>query len=215
MLDPGLIARAPYAGLAAASGAGAGVVAADRDGLGLATVAVRRGQGEALARKIRDRYGIALPLGGYRSEAGGVAFAGTGPETWLAAQERGGNSFAVSLGEEIGAAASVSDQSDGYAVLRLTGPKLRETLGKMVPLDMHPRAFPVGAVASTVAMHIGATLWRLDDGPGAVPVFEIAVFRSLAGSFWHALSESSAEFGLIVSGAGGAPEAERHRAAHP
>jgi sarcosine oxidase gamma subunit len=27
-------------------------------------------------------------------------------------------------------------------------------------------------------------------------VFEFAVFRSLAGSFWHALSLSAAEFGL-------------------
>jgi sarcosine oxidase gamma subunit len=54
-------------------------------------------------------------------------------------------------------------------------------------------------VASTVASHIGITLWRLDDAADATPVFEVAVFRSLAGSFWHALAQSAAEFGLSVT----------------
>jgi sarcosine oxidase gamma subunit len=44
---------------------------------------------------------------------------------------------------------------------------------------------------------MGVTLWRLPDADGAL-VVDIAVFRSLAGSFWHALAQSSAEFGLIA-----------------
>ncbi len=45
---------------------------------------------------------------------------------------------------------------------------------------------------------MGVTLWRLEDHSDGTPVFEIVVFRSLAGSFWHALSESAAEFGLVM-----------------
>jgi sarcosine oxidase subunit gamma len=111
----------------------------------------------------------------------------------------GGNEFAASLQEEIGSLAAVSDQSDGYAVLRLTGPMLRNALAKIVPIDLHSRAFKPGDVASTVASHMGVTLWRLPDGPDGSTVVEIAVFRSLAGSFWHALSLSAAEFGLIAT----------------
>ena len=67
----------------------------------------------------------------------------------------------------------------------------------MMPLDLHERAFQTGAVASTIALHVGATLWRLADGADGSPVFEIAVFRSLAASFWHSLVASAAEFGFI------------------
>jgi methylglutamate dehydrogenase subunit D len=191
-----LVARAPTMDLDAASGSGRGIIVGDRDGLGLATVIVRRGQLEALAQRIRERYGIELPRGNVRKEAHGIAFAGLGPETWLATSEKGGNEFSASLREEIGALASISDQSDGYAVLRLTGPKVRDTLAKLIPLDVHPRAFKQGDVASTVASHIGITLWRLDDAAAGAPVFEIAVFRSLARSFCRALAQSAAEFGF-------------------
>jgi sarcosine oxidase subunit gamma len=209
-----LTPRTPWPELAALSNGRGGVSVKALDGLGLATVIVRRGQLAALTERVRDRFGIVLPQGAYRSEAAGVAFAGTGPEVWLASREtlgtretpgrretpgtrETGNGFAGFLANEIGAAAAVSDQSDGYAVLRLTGPKVRGTLAKMLPVDLHARAFKVGDVASTVAAHMGATLWRLEDAPDGAAVFDIAVFRSFAGDFWHALSESAAEFGLV------------------
>ena len=201
MADARLIPLAPFAGLAGV-GTGHGVIATDRDGLGLATVALRKGQGEALGQRVKERFGLLLPDGPRRQAAGGVAFAGTGPGMWLAARERGGNDFAAALEAELGDLAAVTDQSDGYAVLRLTGPELRNALAKLIPLDLHARAFKPGDVASTVASHMGVTLWRLDDAADGSPVFEFAVFRSLAGSFWHALSQSAAQFGLRVTASG-------------
>ncbi len=105
----------------------------------------------------------------------------------IAAAVRANNAFAVALREVIGDLASISDQSDAYAILRLAGTQLRDTLAKIVAIDLHPRAFGPGAVASTMASQIGATLWRLEDDADGSPVFEIAVPRSLAQSFWHAL----------------------------
>jgi sarcosine oxidase subunit gamma len=81
------------------------------------------------------------------------------------------------------------DQSDAYAVLRLEGPLLRETLAKLVPLDLHARAFKVGDVAATLAAQMGALLWRLEDDAGGQPKFELAVARSMAESFWHELAQ--------------------------
>jgi sarcosine oxidase subunit gamma len=199
MADAALIPRAPFSECAHSVGTGGGIIATDRDGLGLATIAVRKAQGAALTQRVRERFGVLLPDGPHRAAAGGVAFAGTGPGAWLAMQESGGNAFAAVLEQEIGAIAAVTDQSDGYAVLRLAGPKVRNALAKLVPLDVHPAAFKPGDVASTVASHMGLTLWRLEDAADGAPVFEIAVFRSLAGSFWHALSLSAAEFGLNVA----------------
>jgi heterotetrameric sarcosine oxidase gamma subunit len=184
-------------GLAFSSAAGRGVRVADRDGLGVASIFVRKGQIGALAERVRQRYGMQLPQGPHRHAAGEVAFAGIGPEAWLATCETGAHAFAPALKEALGEAASVTDQSSGYAILRLTGPRLRETLAKFLPIDLHPRAFEPGAVAATTAAHVGATLWRLPDAADGSPIFEIAVFRSLAVSFWHTLSTSAAEFGFI------------------
>lgn len=190
-----LVHRAPFASLPVPATQGAGVIASDRDGLGLATVLVRKGQHEALAHRVREKFSLELPRGPHRSASGDVAFIGTAPGAWLAIHERVGNAFANILADATAGLASISDQSDGYAVLRLRGPRVREALCKLVPIDLHPNAFAVGAVAATVASYIGTTIWRLDDQAGSA-VFEMAVYRSMADSFWSALSASAAEFGF-------------------
>jgi sarcosine oxidase subunit gamma len=86
----------------------------------------------------------------------------------------------------------VSDQSDGYAVLRLGGRDVRSMLAKGIAVDLHPRVFRTGDAAVTQIAHMGVMLWQLDDRP----TYEIAVFRSLAGSFWHWMAASAEEFGL-------------------
>jgi methylglutamate dehydrogenase subunit D len=186
-----------FAGLPVVSSEGRGVLFTDRDGLGIATVLGHKGE-EALASRLRDRFDLDLPRGPRRVGAGGLAFAGIGPGTWLATAENSGNAFAATLRHALGDLASISDQSDGYAVLRLTGPKVRATLAKGVSVDLHDRSFRPGDVASSVVSHIGATLWRIEDSADGSPAFEFAVFRSLAGSFWDWLSESAAEYGLVV-----------------
>ncbi|WP_129775362.1 sarcosine oxidase subunit gamma [Peristeroidobacter soli] len=181
---------------------GSGVVVQERDELGIASVLARRGQHEALTKRVRERFGIELSPGPRRSAAGGCAFIATGPGAWIVTVERASNGCVTSLTDALGDLAAISDQSDGQAVLRVSGPKAREALCKIVPIDLHPRIFRSGAVAATVAAHVGATLWRLDDDPSGHAVFEIAVFRSLAESFWRALSESAAEFGVRMNGRG-------------
>ncbi len=197
MPDSAFAPQSPFAGLPLAAAAGGGVLVSDRDGLGLAAVLVRKGRLAALGARLRDRFGIELPDGPRRMAAGEIAFAGTSPGAWLATCENGANSFAASLEEALGGLASVSDQSDGYAVLRLTGQGLRQALVRLVPIDVHPRMFRPGDVAATVAAHIGVTFWRLEDGADGAPVFEIAVFRSLAKSLWHAIGESAAQCALV------------------
>jgi heterotetrameric sarcosine oxidase gamma subunit len=196
--DNTLTAQSSFAGLPFSSAPHRGVRVAPRDELAIATVLVRKGCQAQLTQRLRERFGIELPPGPRRAAMGAVALAGIGPEAWLASSHEHGHGFARLLQETVGECASVADQSSGYAILRMTGAKLRETLAKILPLDLHPRSFAPGDVASTLASHVGATLWRLEDTDG-LPVFEIAVFRSLAGSFWHALAQSAAEFGLSVN----------------
>jgi sarcosine oxidase subunit gamma len=182
-----------------AGAAGAGVTISVRNNLGCATVMVRRDTQEQLKQRIKTSYGIDLIPGLRRAVSGNVAFLGTGPTTWLATQDDGGNKFLVSLKQAVGDAASVADQTDGYVIHRISGPRVRQTLAKGFPIDLHARAFAPGAVAVTIVSHIGAIIWRADDLPDGSPVFEIAVFRSLVESFLRWLDESAAEFGLAIA----------------
>jgi sarcosine oxidase subunit gamma len=155
----------------------------------MATIVTRKRKSDVLAQRMRAVFSVELPCGPRRATAASIAVVGTGPGAWLATQERTGNTFAKSLAQTLEGLGAVCDQSDAYAVLRLAGAAVREALSKVVPIDVHASAFDVGDVAATVAAHVGVILWRLEDDPDGKAVFEIAIRRSFAASFWRALSE--------------------------
>lgn len=179
-----------------APGSQAGITIRPRDDLATAIVMARKGQREALAGKIRAAFGIDLPAGPKRVASGAQAFVGMGPGQWLAVEEGGDTlTFARRLTEAVGGTASVSDQSDSRAVLRLSGARARDVLAKGLAVDLHPRVFgPGDAALSSIAL-IGAHLWQVDD----TPTYEISVFRSMAGSFADFIWSSAAEYGVALA----------------
>ncbi|MCK5932285.1 MAG: sarcosine oxidase subunit gamma [Fulvimarina manganoxydans] len=176
----------------------AGVRVRERSTLALATVMVRKGRRTDLASRISERFGCDLPSAGRRTEANDLALVSTGPGAWLACREAGGYEFSEGLGETLSGLASVTDQSDAFAILRLSGPRVKAVLAKGVFLDLADEAFPEGHAAVTQCGHVGVTLWRLASEEADDPVYEVAMFRSYAESFWHWLSLSAAEYGLTV-----------------
>jgi heterotetrameric sarcosine oxidase gamma subunit len=196
MPEPIMFARrSPFAGLLKPINASdaAGVIVDECAERQVATVIARRGR-EALGAMVRSAYGLDLPVGPKWAGTEQLAFVGTGPRTWLAIRD-GGAPLADELQRELGDAAAVSDQSDGYAVLRLSGSGVRATFEKGLAVDLHKAAFGPGDAAVTTCSHLGVIVWQLDEAP----TYEIALFRSLAADFWHWLSESAAEFGLRVA----------------
>jgi len=194
-----LQAQSSFSGLQSGAAAGGGVVASDGGSPALALVRARRGCVSELTRRVQGRFGIDLPAGPQRAEGSGVAFMGIAVETWLAtapAAERA--TFTASLRGALDEVAAVCDQSGAYAMLKLSGTRVREALAKFIAIDLHPEAFRPGAVGATVGGHIPLTLWRCNDAADALPVFELAVPRSYSASFWHMLTTSSAEFGFVL-----------------
>jgi sarcosine oxidase subunit gamma len=174
--------------------AAAGLVIEERTDIALASVIARRGKFDALAAAVDTAYGVTLPKGPRRAANGLLAFAGTGPNQWIASAEGAeASGFAAKLRARIGLFAAVSDQSDARLVLRLSGPRVRDVLAKGVPLDLHPKVFKPGDVATTLVAYIGVQLDRLDD-----TTFQLTTPRSTAGSLWSWLSASAAEFGYDV-----------------
>ena len=79
-------------------------------------------------------------------------------------------------------------------MLRLSGPRVRDVLAKGVPLDLHPKVFKPGDVATTLVAYIG-----VQTRPARrAPTYQLTAPRSMAGSFWSWLSASAAEFGYDV-----------------
>lgn len=81
--------------------------------------------------------------------------------------------------------AALTDQSDGWARMRLSGPGAEQVLTRLVPLDLRPSVFAEGQMARTSLNHMIMILLR--SGAGS---FDIMVFRSMAGSAVHELGQA-------------------------
>jgi sarcosine oxidase subunit gamma len=171
-----------------------GVVISERVGLGLATLAARRGAPLRVA--VKASYGVDLSDGSAVVHGPEVSFIGYGPGQWLAVSESlAGESLAGDLAQKLKGLASVSDQSGGRTVLRISGPRARDVLAKGLPIDLDPRAFPLGSAATSIISLMGVQLWQTDDTRS----YDLAIFRSVSESFWRWLTASAAEFGYEVT----------------
>jgi sarcosine oxidase subunit gamma len=93
-----------------------------------------------------------------------------------------------------GGHAAIVDQSHAGMLLNATGRRIRDALAKGLPIDLDPRAFGIGHAAVTAVAHVGVHLWQINE----LPTYRLLIPRSYAGSFWHWLSASAAEYGLEV-----------------
>jgi heterotetrameric sarcosine oxidase gamma subunit len=173
-----------------------GVSIEERVGLGLATVAARKGKAADLHAAVFSAYGMRLPDSSRVAQGQQVSFIGYGPGQWLAVSETLANeALARDLSQRLKGLASISDQSGGRTVLRLSGPRARDVLAKGLPIDLDPRAFPLGSAATSTISLMGVQLWQTDDTRS----YTIAIFRSVSASFWRWLISSAAEFGYEVT----------------
>ena len=196
MPDNSLLATRPaFAMLASIGATPAGVAAHECLGRRLAIVEARKGREAQFVEQMRAQTGLRPPSGPRRVSSGEFTLLGLGPSRWLVIAPSDAAAAIEALERKASGPASFIDQTDGLAVLRISGPRARETFAKGLPIDLDASAFAVDDVAVSAIAHIGVTIWRLDDAP----TFEIAAPRSYAGSFAHWLQESAAEFGLEVA----------------
>ncbi len=166
-----------------------GVNVIAREGLGVASVLAQRG-GEAapLSALVRTHYERRSADDSTRRLGCSACFRLGRSRTMAALSASRREDFA----ELSKAAAAVSDQSDARAALRLSGPNVRDMLGKGCMIDLHPAAFPPGAAAMTSIAHMGVHLWRVDEPPcDGDAIFDILIARSMAASFWSWVTNAS------------------------
>jgi sarcosine oxidase subunit gamma len=83
------------------------------------------------------------------------------------------------------AIAALTDQSDGWAGLRMEGPDSAAALARLVPLDLRLASFAPGRAARAPLNHMQALILR-----SGAEAFDIHVFRSMAGTAVHELTQA-------------------------
>jgi methylglutamate dehydrogenase subunit D len=148
-----------------------------RHPLSIVTVIARMGKGKAVAKAL---------------ESFGAQWAGP-DQYFVVAEARGEGALYRELKAALDGIASVSDQSHGRVIIRISGPKARNVLAKGTPVDLYPDEFPVGKSALTQMAHVGVHLTRVGED-----AFDLSVFRGFSESFWEWITEQAEEFGYQV-----------------
>lgn len=165
---PELIAKSALEGLSVTVG---GVTLAEADVGRVTSIAVLPGGAKAVAKGLKT-LGLSIPEPGTFAEKKGARIVWTGREQ------------AFLLGVEAPAleGAAVTDQTDGWSVLALSGTGAVDVLARLVPMDLRLGAFPVERAVRTQANHMNVVILRVGDY-----AFEIMGFRSMARTAWHEL----------------------------
>lgn len=119
-------------------------------------------------------HGVGFPSPGQSMQNGDVRIIWSG----------GGQAFLMGAVPDASVArlAATTDQSDGWTVMELSGADAREVLVRLVPADIRPSEFGVGATMRTAVQHMAASITRVAEG-----AYLVLVFRSMAGTVRHEL----------------------------
>ncbi len=80
--------------------------------------------------------------------------------------------------------AVLTDQSDGWALIRLTGVNAQSVLARLVPIDLRLGVFKPGNTARTMLFHMPLSLTR-----NGAQSFDLMVFRSMAATAVHEIHD--------------------------
>jgi methylglutamate dehydrogenase subunit D len=134
-----------------------------------------------LLSALAAEFGIAIPAPQSFVRSGSVTLSCLSPSRYLAAADRNAN-LPARLAKSLSGLAAITDQSDQWAIFTLTGPESRDALARLVPIDLAPEKFGIGALALTRASHLDVRLWHVTES-----TYELAVARSFEADFHSTL----------------------------
>lgn len=152
------------------TGAFAGRLPVSADGIDIAAVDITPMCLLTDARMAQEGLPLPKPTQSASSDAGRLMWVGPG-QTMV-------------MGTAFAGPGSV-DQSDGWAIAELTGPRAVDVLSRLVAVDLRLDAFPVGASARTMIGHMTGSVIRTDDDS-----LQVMVMRSMAGTLVHDLARA-------------------------
>lgn len=177
---PELIAKSALEGQSVTLGT---VTLVEADVGPITSIAVFPGGAKAVAKGLKT-LGLAMPEPNGFAEKKGARIAWTGRD----------QAFLTGVVAPALDGAAMTDQSDGWTVLAVSGTGAVDALARLVPVDLRLSVFPVGRTVRTQLNHMNVVILR-----GGDYAFEIMVFRSMARTAWH---EIEAAMQMLAARAG-------------
>ncbi|QIE56249.1 hypothetical protein G5B40_12730 [Pikeienuella piscinae] len=178
-----LKARSIFEAVGGAHAEAQGVVFDEAPKRALVSLAARRGAAKALTAALDAAESLTLPGQGQSAEASGLVALALAPGQWFIACADAESDLEARIRAAAGDRGDVTDISDGFVALTLSGRRARDVLARLSTLDYADANFPEGAVARTIMAQIGVVIRRLPDVDE--PTYALETARSSARSFAH------------------------------
>ncbi|WP_195818784.1 sarcosine oxidase subunit gamma [Roseobacter sp. MH60115] len=170
-----LSAKSPCAGLLPMTIGGVSVAEVD---LGrLTSIAPYKGRATEAAEDFKAAHGLAYPAANRATGKDGSRALWFGRDMVLLA--------GPSCDDRLAQNAALTDQSDAWASVTVTGERAEEVLARLVPIDLRAAHFKRGHTARTLIMHMNGSITRV-----GADSFLILVFRAMAGTLVHDLKQA-------------------------
>lgn len=165
-----------------------GAELAEVTGRAMVSMAIPKGEKNALEQQLKEMCGLAFPEVGQwcSSEPANTQVLRLQDDLCFVLFDYSGDRAVEEFKQKI-SGAYLSDQSDSWVMLRLSGEQSREALARICPIDLHSAVFSPGSVTRTVMEHIGVMIVCEAENQ-----YLLMALRSYAGSFLHALEVSLA-----------------------
>ncbi|MGB7184383.1 MAG: sarcosine oxidase subunit gamma family protein [Burkholderiaceae bacterium] len=172
-----------------------GLLLAEVADCAVVSVAIPLGGSLSLGDRLHAVYGVDMPAAGKSATSSPTtADTNTTKNTkilWLAhdlmffiVEQAYTGGFTETL-RNLGHTAYITDQSDAWAILSISGLRSREALERICPIDLHPDKFQCGDVARTLMEHHDVIIFRDNDDS-----FILLSPASSAQSFLHTIQTS-------------------------
>ena len=165
-----------------------GVNVSEVMGKSLVMVAIPRGTLANVESSIKKSCGLTIPKMQQSSESSDSSIT-----LWrlqnnqvLAYFSYDGDDSESYLKTKFNASAYYTDQSDTWAMIRVKGPRSRDVLERICPINIDKDVFSVGNVSRTVMEHIGTIIFRDEDDS-----YVLLTMRSFGRSMLHAIEVSA------------------------
>ena len=144
--------------------------------LTLTSISAYKGKSKNLSEQLKKSHGMLLPHYGRATGREGSRALWFGRQTFLVGPK---------CDEKLTKFAMLTDQSDAWVVLRMSGDLIEAVLMRLSPVDVRLKTFKTGSVVRTSLIHVNVTMHRI--GANTIDVYG---FRSMAKTLCHELTQA-------------------------
>jgi sarcosine oxidase subunit gamma len=157
-------------------------------GMTITSLAVPLGKAAFFKSAIAKTANLSMPEPGTFTSnlKGGSRLVWTAPDQYFLLQPERPDSAVAALKPRLKNAAYLTDQSDSWAIIAVSGERALEALERICPVNLHRDVFAVNMAARTHMEHLGVFILRIN-----AETYWLMSARSSAQSFLHTVTLSA------------------------